>query len=138
RVDNDKEALLLENNLIKQYKPRYNVRLVDDKTYLSLRLDRRHPFPRFITVRRPRKDGARYFGPYASARAVRDTPKVIYRSFGVRSCSDAVLANRSRPCLYYHNGQCLAPAVGCRAEADHAAAVDQAELFLAGRARELP
>ena len=136
-VDNEKEALLLEDTLIKQHKPRYNVRLVDDKTYLSLKLDRRHPFPRFLTIRRPREDGARYFGPYSSARAVRSTLKLIYRMFGIRSCTDAVFANRLRPCLYHQIGQCSAPCVGLISQDDYAATLRQSELFLDGRSQEL-
>lgn len=136
-VATEKEALLLENSLIKRHKPRYNVRLIDDKTYLSLRLDRRHRFPRFTTTRRRRADSARYFGPYSSARSIRATLKLVYRAFGIRSCSDSVLANRTRPCLYHQIGQCLAPCVGLVTDSDYARALTQAELLLDGRSQEL-
>jgi len=133
----EKEALILENNLIKRHRPRYNVRLKDEKTYLSLRLERKHPFPRFTLVRRAREDGARYFGPYASAAAARHTLKLVYRAFGIRSCSDGVFANRSRPCLYYQIGQCLAPCVDYVDRPTYARALDEAEMFLGGRDHEL-
>jgi len=134
---NEKEALLLENSLIKQYRPRYNVRLKDDKTYVSVRLNVQDEFPRLTIVRRYKKDGARYFGPYSSAQAVRETIKQIHRIFPLRRCSDNVLRNRTRPCLYCQMGQCMGP---CDNQADKEAyreMVEQVILVLEGRSDEL-
>lgn len=134
---NEKEALLLENSLIKQHKPRYNVQLRDDKTYLSLRFDPREEFPRFTGVRRYRRDGARYFGPYSESGAMRQTLREIQRLFPLRTCSDHVLYNRTRPCLYYQMKRCCAPCVGyVDREAYHELA-EQAMLALEGRSAEL-
>jgi len=133
----EKEALLLENSLIKQYRPRYNIRLKDDKTYLSLRLDPREAFPRITVVRRHRKDGARYFGPYHNALAVRQTLRQIQRFFPLRTCSDQVMHNRLRPCLYYQMGRCAAPCVGYVNREAYHEIVDQVVLILEGRSREL-
>lgn len=97
---NEKEALLLENSLIKKHRPRYNVRLRDDKTYVSLRVDVKHTFPRVTVTRKIRKDGARYFGPYSSAQAVRETVRGLQRVFPLRTCTDNVLHNRAgRACI---------------------------------------
>ncbi|HRT20179.1 MAG TPA: excinuclease ABC subunit UvrC [Candidatus Hydrogenedentes bacterium] len=135
-TNTEKEALLLEDSLIKQYKPRYNIRLRDDKTYVSLRIDPAEKYPRVTIVRRYRKDGARYFGPYASASAVRETLKLIRRFFPLRLCSDSVLRNRTRPCLYFQMGQCMGPCMGTD-EAQYREVVDQVMLVLQGRTGEL-
>src|SRR5207244_13456364 len=108
---NDKEALILENNLIKQYRPRYNIRLKDDKSYVSVKLTVRDPWPRVLVTRRIVKDGSRYFGPFASASAVRDTLDTIRKVFPLRTCSDAVFRNRSPPCIEHDLKPCLAPCV---------------------------
>jgi excinuclease ABC subunit C len=134
---NEKEALLLENSLIKQYKPRYNVRLKDDKTYVSLRLNLTEDFPRIRVVRRYRKDGARYFGPYSSALAVRETLRMMRRLFPLRLCSDAVMHNRTRPCLYYQMKQCMAPCVGLIDRGAYHEIADQAVMVLEGRTSDL-
>jgi len=134
---NEKEALLLENSLIKQHKPRYNVRLKDDKTYISLRLDPREDFPRITTVRRYKRDGARYFGPYHDSNAVRRTLRQLQRLFPMRTCSDHVLNNRTRPCLYYQMRQCVAPCVGYVDRDAYHELVDQVMLVLEGRSGEL-
>ena len=133
----EKEALLLENSLIKQHKPRYNFRLKDDKTYLSLRLDLREDFPRVTIVRRYKKDGARYFGPYASAQAVRETLRTIRRIFPLRLCTDHVLHNRTRPCLYYQIKQCTAPCVDFIDRAGYHEIADQVVMLLDGRSGDL-
>ena len=106
------EALLLENTRIKQEKPPYNLRLKDDKSYLVVRVDRAHPFPRLRLVRKIAKDGALYFGPFASAKAVRRTLRFLRTLYPLRSCSDRELAERERPCLYHQIGRCAAPCVG--------------------------
>jgi len=136
-VANEKEALILENNLIKQFKPRFNINLKDDKTFLSIRLDRRKPFPRLELVRRYKEDGARYFGPYSSAASVRETLRLVNTVFPIRKCPDAVFRNRTRPCLYHEIGRCLAPCVGLCDEATYRELLDEVELFLRGRNQEL-
>jgi excinuclease ABC subunit C len=108
-TDTEKEALLLENTLIKEHRPRYNIDLRDDKTFISLRLDLRELFPAFEIVRRVRADGARYFGPFTSAAAVRATLKEIHRIFALRRYPLARCRRRSRPCLFHQVGQCSAP-----------------------------
>jgi excinuclease ABC subunit C len=106
---NDKEALILENNLIKQYKPRYNIRLKDDKSYVSVKVTVQDPWPRILVTRKIVKDGSKYFGPYASAWAVRETLDTIRKVIPLRTCSDGVFRNRSRPCIEYQIKRCLAP-----------------------------
>lgn len=134
---NEKEALLLENSLIKQYKPRYNVRLKDDKTYVSLRFNVQDDFPRLTVVRRCKRDGARYFGPYSSARSVRETLRGLQRMFPLRTCADSVLRNRSRPCLYYQMKQCCAPCVGYVDRDTYHDLARQVVMVLEGRSGEL-
>ena len=87
-VSSSKEALLLENHLIKKHQPRFNVKLRDDKNFISLRLSATHPYPRLEVVRRIRKDGARYFGPYSSASSIRETLGIVNRHFHLRTCTD--------------------------------------------------
>ncbi len=136
-VSNEKEALLLENELIKKHKPRFNVLLKDDKQYISLRLDRTQSYPRLEVVRRYHKDGARYFGPYSSASAIRETLRIINRYFHLRTCTDHVLANRKRPCLLHQIGRCPAPCVYPVPQEDYRKSVDEVVLFLEGKAGEL-
>jgi excinuclease ABC subunit C len=130
---NEKEALLLENSLIKQHRPRYNVQLKDDKTYISLRVDTRQDFPRITVKRRYRKDGARYFGPYHSASAVRHTLRQLQQLFPLRTCSDHVLSNRSRPCLYHQMKQCVAPCVDYVSREAYHEIVNNVMLILEGK-----
>ncbi|WP_223634778.1 excinuclease ABC subunit UvrC [Corallococcus sp. EGB] len=136
-VHNEKEALLLENELIKKHKPRFNVLLKDDKQFISLRLDRTQPFPRLEVVRKYEKDGARYFGPYSSAGAIRETLRLINRYFRLRTCTDHVLANRKRPCLLYQIGRCPAPCVYPVSPEDYRKSVDEVAMFLEGKAGQL-
>jgi excinuclease ABC subunit C len=105
----EKEALILESNLIKRYRPRYNVVLKDDKRYPSIRIDVKAFYPKVEIVRRTPKDGAVYFGPFSSANAVRQTVKLINKTFPLRKCSDRTLNHRTRPCIHHQMGQCLAP-----------------------------
>lgn len=133
----EKEALLLENSLIKEHKPRYNFQLKDDKTFLSLRIHPGEPFPRVTTVRRYKKDGARYFGPYSSAGDMRNALRGLQRLFPLRTCSDHVLNNRTRPCLYYQMKQCKAPCVGYIDAAGYGEMVSQVILALEGRNADL-
>jgi excinuclease ABC subunit C len=109
-TSSEKEALILENNLIKQYKPRYNIRLKDDKSYLSAKVTN-HAWPRITVTRRIVKDGGKYYGPFGSADGLRDTIDVIRKVFPLRTCSDGVFRNRSRPCLEYQIKRCLGPCV---------------------------
>jgi len=109
-MNNEKEALVLENNLIKRFRPRFNIVLAtDDKTFFSVRIDMRHDFPRPTMVHKYKRDGALYFGPYHSSRALYRTLEVLKRHFPLRLCSDHVMANRSRPCVYHDIGVCCAP-----------------------------
>jgi len=105
----EKEALILENNLIKQYKPRYNIRLKDDKSYVSVKVTLQDAWPRVLVTRKIVKDGSRYFGPFSSAYSVRETIDTIRKVIPLRTCSDGVFRNRSRPCLEYQIRRCLAP-----------------------------
>ncbi|MBN1142439.1 MAG: excinuclease ABC subunit UvrC [Deltaproteobacteria bacterium] len=135
-TDTEKEALLLENTLIKSHRPRFNIRLRDDKTYVSLRLDPREEFPFFQIVRRVKKDGARYFGPFHSSSEVRQTLKRIYRLFPLRHYPMKRCGRRSRPCLYYQLGQCSAPCHGKIGAEDYRRLVDGAIAFLSGKIHE--
>lgn len=115
----EKEALLLEASLIKKHRPQYNIVLRDDKQYALFRLNSKQPFPRLEIVRKVKKDGARYFGPFTSALAARETWKLIHRAFPLRHCSDRMMKNRVRPCLYHHMGQCPAPCMGMISTEDY-------------------
>lgn len=133
----EKEAAVLENELIKRHQPRFNVKLRDDKDFLCIRLDESKPWPRLETVRRPTPDGARYFGPYHSASKARKTLHLINKHFQLRTCSDADFASRSRPCLQFQIKRCPGPCVN---EVDREAYMVQAQavgLFLEGRHDEL-
>jgi excinuclease ABC subunit C len=136
-TDTEKEALLLENTLIKKHRPRYNIDLRDDKTYVSVRIDPREEFPALKIVRNVRKDGARYFGPYASAAAIRHTLKEIYRIFPLRHHPLSTCKNRGRPCLYYQIGQCSGPCHGLISRIDYAVLVEGVMTLLEGREEEV-
>src|SRR5499427_5697015 len=134
---NDKEALILENNLIKQYAPRYNIRLKDDKSYVSVKLTLQDPWPRVLVTRRIVKDGGRYFGPFHSAVAVRDTLDTIRKVFPLRTCSDPVFRNRTRPCIEYDIKRCLGPCVLPVDRAAYDVHLRQVMLLLEGRNSEV-
>jgi excinuclease ABC subunit C len=136
-VNNEKEALLLENNLIKEHQPRFNVKLVDDKNYIVLRIDARQRFPRVEVGRRIAHDGARYFGPYHSATSARETLRLINRHFQLRTCTDHVLANRVRPCILHQIKRCPAPCVLPVEPAAYGEQVEDVALFLGGKKDEL-
>ena len=129
----EREALILERNLIKEHRPRFNVQLRDDKNFLCLRLEVREDFGGLRFVRRFYQDGALYFGPYASAAMARQTLKVMKQAFVVRTCKERRLMPRSRPCLEHQLGQCLAPCAGLVSLKDYQQAVTDAVNFLKGR-----
>ena len=134
---NEKEALILEDTLLKKYRPRYNIRLKDDKTYVSIKITTAEKFPRILVTRRIVKDGSRYFGPYGSAKAVRDTIKLIRKIFPLCVCSLSEFRNRVRPCLDYQLGLCSAPAAGLISEEEYRELVKGAVMFLEGRNKTL-
>jgi excinuclease ABC subunit C len=136
-TDTEKEALLLENTLIKQHHPRYNLDLKDDKTYFSLRLDPHEEFARFTIVRKRPRDGARYFGPYSSGAAAREVLRQMTRMFPLRHYPLAACMSRKRPCLYHQIGQCSAPCHGLITRDEYAELVNGAMLFLEGKGRQL-
>src|SRR5579871_6398970 len=128
------EALLLEANLIKRLKPRFNIVLRDDKSYPWLMLTEDHPFPQIAKHRGARVRKGSYWGPFASAWAVNQTVTAMQRVFLLRSCQDTVFANRSRPCLLFQIRRCSAPCVGRIDEAGYGALAAQAKAFLGGKA----
>ena len=136
-TETETEALLLEQNLIKQLKPRYNVLLRDDKSFPSILVSQKHAFPQIKKHRGRKVEKGSYFGPFASAGAVNRTLKQLQRVFLLRSCSDSVLESRSRPCLLYQIQRCCAPCVGLVSEADYAELVEDAERFLGGKSSNI-
>ena len=131
------EALLLENNLIKEHRPRYNIILRDDKSYPWIHLAEQTSFPRFVFHRGARRAAGRYFGPFSNAGAVRQTIALIHKLFRVRQCTDAFFRNRSRPCLQYQIDRCSGPCVGLVDRADYAEDVRHAAMFLEGRSEAM-
>jgi len=132
-----KEALILENNLIKRHRPRYNVTLRDDKTYYHLSLDPADPFPRLQLVRKRLDDQALYFGPYPSGVAAKETLRFVQQIFPLRSCRNRDFRLRSRPCLEHQIGRCRAPCIGLITEEAYRRMVGDVVSFLQGRRREL-
>ncbi|WP_184437176.1 excinuclease ABC subunit UvrC [Roseospira goensis] len=131
------EALLLESNLIKKLKPRYNILLRDDKSFPYILIGTDHDYPRVLKHRGPRTRPGQYHGPYASAGAVNRTLVALQKAFLLRSCPDTVFANRTRPCLLYQIKRCCAPCVGRVSEPEYAALVEQARAFLEGRSQDM-
>ena len=136
---NEREALILENNLIKQFKPKFNIRLKDDKTYMSIEIDLGKDFPRPVTMRQRKRDqpDVLYFGPYSSAAKTRSTLRYLNRVFPIRECSDYVLAHRTRPCPLYEMGRCTGPCVGKVSKEDYQELIDEVLLVLKGNNEEL-
>ncbi len=132
-VASETQSLLLENNLIKEHLPRFNVRLKDDKSYPSIAVTLKEPFPRVLVTRRRDLPGARYFGPYTDVADMRRSLALIRRIFTVRTCGDDLPATRrERPCLDYHIGRCKAPCVASQSQADYRAMIDEVVRFLEG------
>ncbi|NTW04640.1 MAG: excinuclease ABC subunit UvrC [Peptococcaceae bacterium] len=136
-TDSEIEALILESNLIKTHYPRYNILLRDDKSYPFLKVTLGEDFPRVHITRRVLKDGAKYFGPYTRVGAVNETLKLIGRLFPLRTCRDKILQPKSRPCLNYHIGRCLAPCAGLVDKENYRARIKEVILFLEGRQEEV-
>ena len=136
-TNSDTEALLLEYNLIKKHRPRFNVVLRDDKSFPYLHLETNHDFPRLNFYRGSRKEAGKYFGPYPSAGAVRETLQQLQKLFRIRNCDDTYFANRSRPCLQYQIQRCTAPCVGLVSKEHYARDVSAAIKVLEGRNDEV-
>ena len=136
-TNSDTEALLLEFNLIKKHRPRFNVVLRDDKSFPYLHLETQHDFPRLTFYRGSRKEAGRFFGPYPSAGAVRETLQQLQKLFRLRNCDDLYFANRSRPCLQYQIQRCTAPCVGLIGKEAYARDVEAAIKVLEGRNDEV-
>ncbi|TPE50528.1 excinuclease ABC subunit UvrC [Amaricoccus solimangrovi] len=136
-TETETEALLLEQNLIKQLRPRYNVLLRDDKSFPNILVTGDHPYPRIEKHRGMRRQPGQYFGPFASAGSVTRTLNQLQKAFLLRSCSDATFDARTRPCLLYQIRRCSAPCVGLIGEADYAALVEDATDFLRGRSTKV-
>ena len=131
-TNNDKEAILAENDLIKAHKPKFNIKLVDDKRHLCLRLDTRKTYPRLEVVRNKGGDRAQYFGPYDSASTLRHTLQIVNKHFQLRTCSDHVLRTRKTPCLQYQIKRCPAPCVYDLEDGSYSKSVEHVRQFLNG------
>src|SRR4030095_6246819 len=137
-TDSVVEALALENNLIKQGTPKYNIMLRDDKNYPFLQLTTNEPFPRVLVARRVERDGSFYAGPFMPAHFARKTMALTHRLFGIRSCNEVITGKRGRPCLEYDIKRCIAPCVDTVCSpAEYAGAVRMTQLFLEGKNDEL-
>ncbi|HET7251225.1 MAG TPA: excinuclease ABC subunit UvrC [Gemmatimonadales bacterium] len=137
-VPNEAQALLLENNLIKEHQPRFNIRLRDDKSYPRIAVTLGEPFPRVLVVRRIQLEGARYYGPYTDVGTLRQTLSIIRRLFTVRSCHYDLPGDApQRPCLDYHIDRCKAPCVGYQTQAEYRRMIDDVLLFLEGKTLEV-
>ncbi len=136
-TNSEQEALILECNLIKRHHPHYNVRLKDDKTYPYLRISLNEEWPRVYFTRRLKDDGGYYFGPFASAKSVRQTLKVLKGIFPFRSCSKAITGRSSRPCLDYHLHRCLGPCIGATSKQEYDGMIRQVVLFLKGKQEKI-
>ena len=127
------EALILECNLIKKHRPRFNVRLKDDKRYPYIKITVQDDYPRIYTVRRMLGDGARYFGPYTSSKAVHQTMELLRKLFPYLTCKREITGQDERPCLYYHIGRCAGPCIGAVSKEEYRGLIHQVILFLEGR-----
>ena len=135
-TDSELEALILEANLIKQHRPRYNVRLKDDKRYPYIKITR-DPYPKVVITRRMEQDGARYFGPFTSSSAVHQTLDLLRKSFPYLTCNRTITGEDERPCLYYDIKLCLGPCIGAATRAEYGEMIKQLARFLEGRSEEV-
>jgi excinuclease ABC subunit C len=136
-TDTEKEALILEDSAIKEHRPRYNIHLKDDKSFLRLKLTIQEDYPRLLITRPVKRDGALYFGPYSSARGAREMFRVVNNHFMLRKCSDVTFNSRERPCIYYDMHKCLGPCCGNVDKETYAALARNVVAFLQGRSDEL-
>ena len=136
-TDSELEALILECNLIKKYRPRYNVRLKDDKRYPYIKITLQEDYPRIYTVRRMQDDGARYFGPYTSSKAVHQTMELLRKLFPYLTCKREITGQDERPCLYYHIGRCAGPCIGAVSKEEYRTLIRGVILFLEGRQEQI-
>jgi excinuclease ABC subunit C len=136
-TDSEQEAIILECNLIKKHRPRYNVRLKDDKSYPYLKISVSEDWPRIYITRRFQDDGARYFGPFASARSLRKTLDLVKKLFPYRSCNRNITGTDARPCLEYHIHRCLGPCIGAVTREEYQEVIKQVILFLEGRQEQV-
>jgi excinuclease ABC subunit C len=132
-TDSPSEALILENRLIKNHKPPYNARLKDDKTYPYLKIDLTEDFPQVYITRRIAKDGAKYFGPFATASSIRKSLGLLKKLFPYRSCTKVINGNDSKPCLEYHISRCCGPCIGAVTKEEYHKVVQQVVLFMEGK-----
>ncbi len=136
-TDSEIEALILECNLIKEHRPRYNVRLKDDKRYPYIKITWQEDYPRVIVTRRMERDGARYFGPFTAVWAVHQTLDMLRRLFPYLTCKREITGQDQRACLYYHIGRCAGPCIGAVSREEYRALVQRICLFLEGKAEEI-
>ncbi len=136
-TDSELEALLLENTLIKEHRPRYNVRLKDDKRYPYIRITWHEDYPKVMMTRRMVRDGSRYFGPFTSVWAVRETLDLLRRQFPYLTCNRTITGQDERACLYYHIGLCAAPCIGAVTKEEYRAIIQGLMSFLDGHHQEL-
>ncbi len=136
-TDTEKEAIILEDSAIKEHRPRYNIRLKDDKSFLRLKLTMQEDYPRLLVTRKIKRDGALYFGPHSSARAARETFRVVNNFFMLRKCSNRLFNDRERPCIYYQMGKCLCPRIETFDKESYAGLVRNVLAFLQGRNDEM-
>jgi excinuclease ABC subunit C len=136
-VDSEAEAFILESNLIKKHRPRYNILLRDDKQYPYLRINLSDEWPTVSVVRRMSKDGARYFGPFTRPGSVRETLSFLRKIFPYRTCSDKSLAQAARPCLNYHIERCLGPCTGKINREEYMETIHEVIKFLEGRHKDV-
>ena len=136
-AESESEALILECNLIKEHQPQYNARLKDDKSYPFIKIDVSEDYPQVYITRRVKKDGARYFGPFANAGSVRRTLSLLKKLFPYRSCTKTITGNDDRPCLDYFIHRCVGPCIGAVDKAQYAEVIDQVTYFLEGKTNEV-
>lgn len=138
-TDSELEALVLENTLIKEHRPKYNTMLKDDKSYPFMKVTVQEDFPRVLFVRQMKRDGAKYFGPYTSAGAVKDTIELVKKLYGIRTCNKSLPREigNGRPCLYYQMKQCAAPCQGCISKEEYAKRVERLLGFLNGEYKKV-